>query len=546
MAKKKLSAHLDLQQNELQNAVLQNANSAPTTPKEGQIWYDTTTHKPMYNDGTNNKEVGKEYTFSTGLTDTNGTITVTDYSKLLKNTSTYGNNNIALAIGYQADAGYFVDGHTVPLSTDQYSLAIGYQAKASGANTIQIGYGSNTTANTLKIGNYSLLNTSTGLIPDDRISTNIARTSAIPTVNNATLTIQKNSTTIDTFTANASSDKTINITVPTAVTDLSDASNYALVANIPTTVAELTDASDYAKKDDVAKIFNPAGTLASQSDLPTLSSSVLGNVYRVTADFNTTSDFVEGSGKTIKAGNDVVVVNIGSDASPTYKFNVWGDFIDISGKQDASTAVTHTASTAVGSATKGVYIASNGTATAMTYSLNKDVPSDAVFTDTDTKNTAGGDDTSSKIFLVGMTSQTSSNGTARTYTHDTAFVDANGRLNSAAPASSANDTTVATTKWVKDQSYLTSISSGDVTTALGYTPCKKLTASNTALTASGGEVTWEITNSIGSKYVAIHVYEASTGEEIECYKKATDSKVTIKMNSSSNVAADTYFAVIIG
>lgn len=37
----------------------------------------------------------------------------------------------------------------------------------------------------------------------------------IPTVNNATLTIQKNGTTIDTFTANSSTNKTVNISVPT-------------------------------------------------------------------------------------------------------------------------------------------------------------------------------------------------------------------------------------------------------------------------------------------------------------------------------------------
>lgn len=37
----------------------------------------------------------------------------------------------------------------------------------------------------------------------------------IPTVNNATLTIQKNGTTVNTFTANASSNVTANITVPT-------------------------------------------------------------------------------------------------------------------------------------------------------------------------------------------------------------------------------------------------------------------------------------------------------------------------------------------
>ena len=54
----------------------------------------------------------------------------------------------------------------------------------------------------------------------------------------------------------------------------------------------------------------------------------------------------------------------------------------ISGKQDSSTAVTHIVSTAVGSATNPVYIASDGTATATTYTLSKSVPSDAVFTDT--------------------------------------------------------------------------------------------------------------------------------------------------------------------
>ena len=48
------------------------------------------------------------------------------------------------------------------------------------------------------------------------------------TVNNATLTIQKNGTTVQTFTANSNTDKTANITVPTAMADLSDASSYTL------------------------------------------------------------------------------------------------------------------------------------------------------------------------------------------------------------------------------------------------------------------------------------------------------------------------------
>lgn len=43
----------------------------------------------------------------------------------------------------------------------------------------------------------------------------------IPIVNDAVLTIQKNGTTVDTFSANASQNKTINITVPTTASDVS-------------------------------------------------------------------------------------------------------------------------------------------------------------------------------------------------------------------------------------------------------------------------------------------------------------------------------------
>lgn len=55
---------------------------------------------------------------------------------------------------------------------------------------------------------------------------------------------------------------------------------------------------------------------------------------------------------------------------------------NISGKQDKSTAVTHSANTAVGSTTKPVYVASNGVATPISHSINSDVPANAKFTDT--------------------------------------------------------------------------------------------------------------------------------------------------------------------
>lgn len=63
----------------------------------------------------------------------------------------------------------------------------------------------------------------------------------IPTVNNATLTIQKNSTTVKTFTANASSDVTCNITVPTQFSDLSGTVATAQIAANAVTKAKVDD-----------------------------------------------------------------------------------------------------------------------------------------------------------------------------------------------------------------------------------------------------------------------------------------------------------------
>lgn len=58
------------------------------------------------------------------------------------------------------------------------------------------------------------------------VDNSVAMKTDIPTVNNATLTIQKNGTTVKTFTANASSNVTANITVPTKVSELTNDSGY--------------------------------------------------------------------------------------------------------------------------------------------------------------------------------------------------------------------------------------------------------------------------------------------------------------------------------
>lgn len=88
----------------------------------------------------------------------------------------------------------------------------------------------------------------------------------------------------------------------------------------------------------------------------------------------------------------------------------------ISGKQD--TLTTQTAYNAKGSATKVPQITTNtlGQVTGIT---------EVTITDNDTKNTAGSTNTSSKIFLVGATSQAAN---PQTYSHDTAYVGTDGCL----------------------------------------------------------------------------------------------------------------------
>jgi len=63
----------------------------------------------------------------------------------------------------------------------------------------------------------------------------------------------------------------------------------------------------------------------------------------------------------------VYVVDSGSQTSTTLTSQLSTMTTAVSGKQDASTAVTHTASTTVGDSSQPVYISSNGVATPISY-----------------------------------------------------------------------------------------------------------------------------------------------------------------------------------
>jgi hypothetical protein len=128
----------------------------------------------------------------------------------------------------------------------------------------------------------------------------------IPTVNNATLTIQKNGTKVKTFTANASSNVTANITVPTKTSDItndswyitksvSDLTNYtpttwlATVATsgsytdlsnkptIPTKTSQLTNDSSFVSSSSLATVATSwsYNDLSNKPTIPTVNNSTI-------------------------------------------------------------------------------------------------------------------------------------------------------------------------------------------------------------------------------------------------------------------------------
>ena len=130
-------------------------------------------------------------------------------------------------------------------------------------------------------------------------------TPTIPTVNDATLTIQQNGTTVNTFTANSSSDKTVNISVPTKTSDLNNDSGFITgvtwndVSNKPSfaTVATSGSYNDLSNKPTIPKVNN--GTLTIQKNGTTVDTFTANSSTDKTVNISVptnTSELTNGAG----------------------------------------------------------------------------------------------------------------------------------------------------------------------------------------------------------------------------------------------------------
>lgn len=90
----------------------------------------------------------------------------------------------------------------------------------------------------------------------------------------------------------------------------------------------------------IASVYKPAGSITpiadpDVADKKIIDSSLLneanvGKVYNVTGSFTTTENFVEGEGRTVQAGANIVVINTGTEDALVLKFDVLMGIVDLS------------------------------------------------------------------------------------------------------------------------------------------------------------------------------------------------------------------------
>ena len=162
-----------------------------------------------------------------------------------------------------------------------------------------------------------------------------------PTIGNATLSIQKNGTTIDTFTANATSNKTINITVPVTAADvnaLPDTTKYTASASM--TIDSSTYVVTLQLKDQDGNNIGTAQTI----DLPLETMVVSGSYDDATKKIILTlqngqtiefsvADLVSGL-QTEITSNNMLDADLVDDSTSTNKFVTASDITNWNGKAD--------------------------------------------------------------------------------------------------------------------------------------------------------------------------------------------------------------------
>lgn len=315
----------------------------------------------------------------------------------------------------------------------------------------------------------------------------------IPVVNNATLTIQKNGTNVQTFTANASTNVTANITVPTKVSDLTNDSNFQTATQVANSIATETtnrENADISLQNQIdaivssSDVFDIVGTYA-ELQAYDISTVPVNDIIKVLVD--STHSNAATYYRCVESGGVKSWSYIGSEGAYYTKGEADSTFVPQTrtvNNKALSSNISLTASDVgalpdstviptVNDAT--VTIQKNG-GTVSTFTLNQS-SNETVNITVPTKVS---DLTNDSGFISGITSSdvTTALGYTPYNSSNPSGYQANVietvKVNGTAltPTNKAVDVTVPTktSDLNNDDGFITGITSSDVTTALGYTP----------------------------------------------------------------------------
>lgn len=132
--------------------------------------------------------IGREMTISDTSNSSRYNIVIGNLSNYStsRDPSVYGSRNIVISTQQNNGRDSVVSGEA--------SIAIGYNTRITGDNSIQLGTGTNNTSNTFQVWNYALLDGSTGKIPSDRLDINLDNYATISDLSNY---LNKSSTSTD-------------------------------------------------------------------------------------------------------------------------------------------------------------------------------------------------------------------------------------------------------------------------------------------------------------------------------------------------------------